>query len=285
MKTIKLIAAFAILALSVGCTQQVPPAHLGKVLTPSGYSPDVYPPSRVSGFGPFSRDTLILLETGTQVKSERMKVIMADKLTLIADVKFRTRIAGNQKAINAMFNDIVPVEDRVTLNSVYAIYGKMLVRNKGREILSSYTVEDVHKNYARISSEIHNAMTDAFAGIPLEISDVALGNIQYPAVVTAAVEKAAERKMAIEQEKNQALIDMVKKQNAEKLAQADYRIEMIKAKTLRDANKTIGDGVTPMLIQYKALEVQAKMAENKNAVFMPYDALGSIGAQTRMYSK
>ena len=39
-----------------------------------------------------------------------------------------------------------------------------------------------------------------------------------------------------------------------------------------------------MLIQYKALEVQAMMAENKNAIFMPYDALGSIGAQTRMFT-
>jgi regulator of protease activity HflC (stomatin/prohibitin superfamily) len=282
MKNIKLIAVFAILGLSIGCTSQVPPAHLGKVLTSSGYSPDVYPPSRVTVWG---RDTLILLETGTQVKTERVKVIMKDKLTLTADVKFRTRISGDKNTINSMFNDIVPENERVSLDKVYGTYGRMLVRNKGRETLSNYTVEDVHKNYARISSEIHSSLTKAFAGVPLEISDVALGNIKYPAVVTAAVEKAAERKMAIEQEKNQSAIDMVKKQNAEKLAQADYRIEMIKAKTLRDANKTIGAGVTPMLIQYKALEVQAKMAENKNAIFMPYDALGSIGAQTRMFSK
>ena len=42
----------------------------------------------------------------------------------------------------------------------------MLVRNKSREILSKYTVEDVHQNYARISSEIHQVLTGAFAGVP-----------------------------------------------------------------------------------------------------------------------
>lgn len=282
MKKIRIVTIALTLLLAAGCSEQIPPAHLGKLLTPSGYSPDVYPPSRVTVIG---RDQLILLETGTQTKTERLTVIMKDKLTLTADVKFRTRIKGSDGVINSMFNDISPVDGKVSLQQVYATYGRMIIRNKGREVLSHYTVDDVHQNYARISSEVHAALTEAFGGVPLEISDVALGNIQYPAIVTAAVEKAAERKMAIEQEKNQAAIDMVKKQNAEKLAQADYRIEMIKAKTLRDANKTIGAGVTPMLIQYKALEVQAKMAENKNAVFMPYDALGSIGAQTRMFSK
>lgn len=278
----KLLIALTVLLTLAGCTQQIPPAHLGKILSTSGYSPDVHPPGRVTVTG---RDRLILLETGTQTAKEMLTIIMKDKLTLTADVRFRTRIKGTDAVINSMFNDITPKDSRVTLNQVYQTYGKMLVRNKSREILSKYTVEDVHQNYARISSEIHKVLTEAFVGVPLEISDVALGNIRYPDVVTAAVEEAAKKKMEIEREKNQAAIDLVKKQNAEKLAQADYRIEMIKAKTLRDSNKTIGDGVTPMLIQYKALEVQSKMAENKNAIFMPYDALGSIGAQTRMFAQ
>lgn len=278
----KKILALLVLFTVIGCTEQIPPAHLGKVLSSSGYSPDVYPPGRATSWG---RDRLILLETGTRTVSEPLTLIMADKLTLRADVKFRTRVKGTDQIINAMFNDIVPLDNKVSLTQVYNTYGKMIIRNKGREILSQYTVDDVHKNYARISSEIHHELTTAFAGVPLEISDVALGNIQYPDIVTAAVEESAQKKMQIEREKNQAAIDLVKKKNEEKLAEADYRIEMIKARTLRDSNKTIGDGVTPMLIQYKALEVQAKMAANNNAVFMPYDALGSIGAQTRIFSK
>lgn len=282
MKKLFIIPLLFVLTIATGCTQQVPPAHLGKILTPSGYSPDVYPPSRVV-VGP--RETLVLLETATATATEPMTVVMQDKLTLTADVRFRTRIAGDKATINSMFNDITPVKGRVSLDQVYQTYGKMIVRNKAREVLSGYTVEDVHKNYARISSEIFEAVVPAFDSIPLEIADVALGNIQYPSIVTAAVEKAMERKMAIEQEKNQAEIDMVKKKNAERLAEAQYRIEMIKAKTLRDSNKTIGDGVTPMLIQYRALEVQEKMSENGNAVFMPFAALGSSGAQMRMFTK
>lgn len=282
MKAIKLFAIMALFVLATGCTQQVPPAHMGKLLGTTGYSPDVYPPSRVVvGM----RETLILLETSTQTATEPLKVVMQDKLTLQADVRFRVRIAGDANTINSMFNDITPENYKVTLSMVYNTYGRMIVRNKAREVLSKYTVEDVHKNYARISSEIYDVVKTAFTAIPLEIADVALGNIQYPTIVTAAVEAAAERKMQIEQEKNQAEIDMVKKQNAERLAEADYRIEMIKAKTLRDSNKMVGDGVTPMLIKYKALEVQSQMAANGNAVFMPFEALNSVGAQTRIYSK
>lgn len=70
-KIIGLLAISASLLVLQGCSKPVPPAHLGKVLTTSGYTPDIYPPGRVSGFGPFSRDKLVLLETGTKTVTEK----------------------------------------------------------------------------------------------------------------------------------------------------------------------------------------------------------------------
>lgn len=280
---IKLIVISLIAFALAGCEfVTIPPATKGKILTTAGYSPDVLSPGKKTLWG---RDQLILLETNTNTYKEDVTIILADRLELKAEIRFRGRIAGNDKVINSMFNDIVPGEDRVvSFNEVYAVYGRMAVRNKTREILSQYSAEDVHSNYARLSKEIGSSLLESLKGTPLEVSDIALGNIQYPPVVTAAVEAAAERDLAIKKEQAQAKVDLTRKKNERALAEANYQVEITKAKAIRDKNKIIGEGVTEALLKLRALEVQEKMAENGSAVFMPYEAIGSLAGQNRIYS-
>lgn len=284
MKSIKLFITFCILLSFYSCGWgTVPPTAKGKILTTAGYSPDVLEPGKYTLWG---RDELILLQTNTATYQESVKVILQDKLTLTADVRFRGRIAGVDSVINSMFNDILPGGDRtVSFDEVYAVYGKMAVRNKTREIIGKYSVEDVHKNYGRLSGEISKVLSIALKNTPLEISDIALGNIKYPKVVTDAINNAKEREMAIKKERAQAQIELTKKKNERLLAEADYQIEITRAKSVRDKNKIIGEGITPELIALRRLEVLEKMAENKSAVFMPVEAMTSPGAQMRMFSK
>lgn len=261
----------------------VPPATKGKILTTSGYSPDVLEPGKYTTWG---RDTIVLLQTNTSTYREQVNVVLADKLTLTAEVRFRGRIGGTEKVINAMFNDIVAGEDNlIAFDEVYAVYGRMAVRNKVREIISNYNVDDVHKNYARLSKEIAAVLAEALANTPLEISDVALGNIAYPKVVTDAINAAKERELAIKKEEAQALIELTRKKNERLLAEANYQIEITNAKAIRDKNKIIGEGVTPELIELRRLDVLEAMTANKSAVFMPVEAMSSIGAQVKMFSQ
>jgi len=279
----KLFILIASLSLSACSFDVISPASKGKILTTAGYMPEVLEPGKYTLWG---RDQMIYLQTATAMMKEPMSIIMKDKLTLVFDVRFRTRIAGTESTINAMFNDITPNADSwVTLAAVYNTYGKMIVRNKSREIMSKYSVEDVHKNYARISGEMYTAITEGIKGTPLTVSDVALGNIAYPDVITQAVELAKKRELEIKQEEAQAEIDMTKKNNEKMLAEADYEINIIHARSIRDTNKITAAGITNHLLRWKALEVQEKMAENKNAVFMPFEAFQSIGAQQRIYAK
>lgn len=284
MKYIKLLATIIMVGSLVGCSfAVVPPTTKGKVLTTSGYSPDVLEPGKYTLWG---RDQLIILETNTNTFREPVQVVLADKLTLSVDVRFRGRIAGKEAILNAMFNDVSTGEDnRVSFNEVYAIYGRMAVRNKTREIISQYTVEDVHKNYSILSKKIGDALKIELANTPLEISNVALGNIAYPSVVTEAINAAKEKELAIKKEEAQAEIDLTRKKNERILAEADYQIGITKAKTIRDKNKIIGEGVTPALIELKRLDVLQSMAENERAVFMPVEAMTSIGAQVRMFGE
>jgi len=284
MKKINVIFMVVLLLMTAACSYElVPPASKGKKLTTSGYSLDILEPGMHTLWG---RDKLILLQTNTQTYQESVKIILQDKLTITASVRFRGRIAGSAKVITSMFNDIKPGKDNIVdFNEVYAVYGRMAVRNKTREMLSKYNVEDIHKNYARLSGEVSAALLEKLKKTPLEISDIAIGNIAYPDVVTNAVSMAKERKMAIEKEEAQAQIELTKKKNERLLAEADYQIEITRAKAIRDKNKIIGEGITPALLKLRQLEVMEKMTENKNSVFMPYDAMMSTAAQMRMYKK
>lgn len=284
MKTIKLMVLLSMVLSLYSCSfETVPPAAKGKILTTSGYNVDVLEPGKYTLWG---RDSLIILETNTQTYQEAVKIILQDKLTITAEIRFRGRIYGTADIINSMFNDIQPGEDKIVqFDEVYAVYGKMAVRNKTREILSKYNVEDIHKNYSRLSGEVSSVLKEKLKLTPLEISDIALGDIAYPEVVTNAISLSKEREMAIKKEEAQAVIDLTKKKNEKLLAEADYQIEITKAKAIRDKNKIIGQGVTPELLKLRALEVQEAMAKNGAAVFMPYEAMMSNGAQVRMFGK
>lgn len=283
LKTIKM-AFIATLALVVVACDKVPPAHMGKFLTPSGYQPEVLPAGKY-WVGP--REELILIETGTNTYVENVTVKLSDRLTLKAEVRFRGRLKGDQTTLNVMFNDIDTKDKKVIkFTDVYSIYGQMVVRNKVREVIGLYNVDEVQENYIRLSPEIGQAISKALANTPIEISEIVLGEIDYPPVVNQSIEAIEERRLAITREQAQSEIEMTKKRNEQRLAEADYEVRMTRARTIRDENKTIGEGVTPQLLELKRLEVAESLAKSANSsskVFLPVEALTTTGANVEMF--
>ena len=265
----------ATLFMVTGCYEKVPAGTKGKIIGANGWQPEVYPPSKIWLSTMFTQtpEELYLMQTTTKKYSQPIKVLLKDKLTLRANVVFRGRITGSDKVVNMLFNDMEMNDKIVTTDEVYNIYGRMIVANTAREVISKYNVDEVNVNYARITTELYNAIKPKLVGLPIEISDVTLGNIQYPPIVTEAIEKAKERRMAIEKEKAQVLIDVTKAQGKEEVAKANYKVKMLEAKQIRDYNKMINSGITPELIRLKELEVEMKVAEalegNDKVIYMP----------------
>jgi len=283
MMNVKIIATGLLLTLLTGCGfYTVPPASKGKILSTSGYSVDVKETGKYLLWG---RDSMVVLDTSTQVMSEPIAVKMQDSMTLNFQVRFRTRIAGNDKVINAMFNDITHEDYRVSLQKVYGVYGKDVVQSVARSVVGKYNTEEVAVNFDKITQDLHKELSTRMQGSPLEVSNITLANIDYPDVIDKAIEAQQERKLAIETESNQQAIEMVKKTNELTLAKADYEIRMTKAQALRDENKTTAEGLNSMLLEYRRLEVLESMTKNNNAVFVPYEGLGSSGVSNRMFSK
>lgn len=281
MKKIVLVMLMAMVV--VGCSREtVPPAAKGKILSTTGYSVDV---KETGKHWLYWWEQLVVLDTSTQTISEKVTVKLQDDLDLTFDVNFRTRIGGSESTINSMFNDIKHQDYNVTLPMVYRVYGRDVVHKTAREVVSSYYTKEISKNFKKINEELHAELSAAMKNSPLEVSNITIGAVQWPTLITEAIEKQQSRELAIQTEVNDQAVKMVQKENELKLAQADYEVRMTKAKAIRDENRITAEGLNPVLLQYRQIEMMEKMAENRNAVFMPFEAMSSVGAQARIYAK
>jgi len=256
-------------------------------LTAQGYQDEVLPPGRKAVY---MFQTLVLLDMSTQTFTESMTVILSDRLELDFDVRFRARLRNEPQIINAMFNDIKVERDNpyLGLDTAYRTYAQMIVQNKARVVLNRYSSEEVYQNYALISDELGAEIGPALRGTPLSLENVIINNIAFPDVVTRAIEVAKERELDIQRERAQNEIDLLRKENDRRLAEAEYQTRMTRAKTIRDENRTIAEGISPAPLEFRRLEVQQAFAEQAgldgNFTFMPVEALYTPGGNMRVYN-
>lgn len=177
-KFLKVLMLLAVLGSLVGCGYEiVPQGTKGKTLDRGGFHPEVYSPQRVN-VGLHGK--LILVETITQTMNEPITVRMKDNMNLKASVRFQLRMGNKEASMNSVFNDIKPKDGKlITLNQVYNVYGKMIVNEVTREILSQYKISDVQANFSKISADIYSKVKADFKPTPLIISDVALGKLDF----------------------------------------------------------------------------------------------------------
>lgn len=292
----KLVVAAVVMVTMAGCydAKNVPPATKGKLLTVDGYQEGFLDPGRHRlSWSYFGRE-LVLLSTSVFTRNEPMNMILADKLTLNFNVRTRMTLKRDPQVLEGVFDALTPVWDEelgaktISLANIYQTYAEMTIQQQARAIMSGYTVEEVQANYARISGEMFVAVRDALAGTPLQVQEVTLNNIKYPDVVTKAVELAKQRELEITQVENEAQKEMIEAQKELEIANARREIELVRARTQRDANRIIGEGVTPEFLMLRQLEVQqavqTAMAENGATTFMPFEALDEIGTSIRMFN-
>lgn len=275
---LSIMVLLAILSFT-GCNETVPAGYVGKIMGKNGWQPEIYPPSKVwlSQTLTTTPEKLFLVQTTTQKFNQPIQVLLKDKLTLNAEIVFRGRVTNDKRVLNFLFNDM-PMNDSIVYTAeVYNTYGKMIVLNTAREVISKYNVDEVNRNYARITIELYDAIKPKLRGLPIDISDVTIGDIKYPKIVTDAIEAAKKRRMEIETAKAQVQIELQKASGREQVAKAEYRIKMMEAKRIRDYNRMIEQGVTPNLLKLRQLEVQEKMVDaikdNKNVVYMPMNMM------------
>ena len=132
-KIVVLVALFAL--AGCGSRVEVPPAHVGKVLTKNGYAPDTISPSKFRLPACFAYcDRLVVLQASDVGLKETMTVFMPeDKLNLAVEIRGTYSIPATAKYVDTIFDRVVASEQSSSVSFigadvVYQTYGQQAVR-------------------------------------------------------------------------------------------------------------------------------------------------------------
>ncbi len=145
---------------------QVPPAHVGKVLTKDGYKQGNVNPSRFR----LDRcvaycDSLILLEMADRGQTESFKLFMPkDQLNMEFNV--RMTVAVNPNKIDEIYQKIAPSNGKIGFASIYNVYARPIIRDEVRQIMAKYSINEIASSREKISDELFTVIEKALDGSP-----------------------------------------------------------------------------------------------------------------------
>lgn len=286
IKTSSILASAMLLSAChpfLGEKVDVPPAHVGKVLTKDGYKHGDVTPSRFRLDRCIAYcDSLILLEMADRGKTESFTLFMPkDQLNMAFNV--RMTVAVNPREIDGIYEKIAPVKGKISFDSLYNVYARPIIRDEVRQIMAKYSINEIASSREKISDELLTVVEKAMDGSALTVKRFGLADVQFPAVITKAKEAAAERREQIEREKAQFEIQKILLKRELEEAKMLRAIEKEKAESTREVNDILAKSVTDKYLSYRSLEVLEKMAKSSNKVFVPVEALGTIGLQQDIF--
>lgn len=292
MKKLIAITLTAFVLAACGEAVEVPPAYVGKILTKNGFKPETVPPSKFR-LGPcfWYCDKLVLAEMSDKGMEESFRLFMPkDQLNVAFDVRFTMSLRQDAAMVDSVYNRIpartsdggvkfIPAAD------VYETYGKPVIREVVRTVVAKYGINEVASSREAINSQIYDSVTEALQGLPIAVKRLALADVQFPDVIVKAKELAAERRAAIQQAEAEKQVTLVKMQAQLEQARAERAIRREKAEAAKEENKIFSESVTDEYLKYKTLEVLETLANNPNTVFVPYEALDTLGLSQRVFHK
>ena len=257
-----LIAISLVLGLAAcGDRVEVPPAHVGKIMTKDGYQENTIPTSkfRLPWCWTYC-DKLVLLNAADQAVSEELVVFMPeDKLNLKTTVK--VTLSLDPKKVDPLFSSIAPVFNKETdstyipLGKVYETYAQQIILTEAREYLSKYSIAEVASNLERVNNELREQLTKSIqARSPFTVRNVGITNVDYPKIITDAQENAAERREKIQQEEAQLAISKVSLERELQETRLRRQIELEKAQIEAQAQRIQREVVDEKVLALRKLE-------------------------------
>ncbi len=271
IKRMLAVAAIVLGLAACGEKVEVPPAHVGKVMTKDGYQENTVPTSkfRLPWCWTYC-DKLVLLNASDQAVSEELTVFMPeDKLNLKTTVK--VTLSLDPKKVDPLFSSIAPVFDKETdttyipLNKVYQTYAQQIIMTEAREYLSRYSIAEVASNLERVNTELREQLTKSIqARSPFTVRNVGITNVDYPEIITNAQENAAERREKIQQEEAQLAISKVSLERELQETRLRRQIELEKAQIEAQAQRIQREVVDEKVLKLRELENERAWIETWN---------------------
>ena len=263
------VLAVAAAALLTACGQrvEVPPAHVGKVMTKDGYQENLIPTSKLR-LPPclMNCDRMVLLDIADKAYKEELNIfIPGDQLNL--GVTVQATLSINPKKTEELFNAISPKELESYLSviengRIYQTYASQIIQKEVREYLSQFTISQIASSNEKINSELSVKLQGVISErTPFNVRFVGITGLAYPKIITEAQEKAAERREQIQSEEAQAKVTEVKLEAQLKEARLQRAIEKEKAETEALAQRVLAESVDSRVLELRKLEIQKTYAD------------------------
>ncbi|THU02617.1 Band 7 protein [Lampropedia puyangensis] len=246
---------------------EVPPAHVGKIMTKDGYQDNLIPTSkfRLSPCWAYC-DRLVMLDVSDKAYQESMTIfIPEDKLNL--EVVVRATLSVNPKRTAELFNAIAPQETSadtslIANEQVYKTYASQIIQAEVREYLSQYSISQIASSNEKINADLRTRLSNAIeTRTPFSVRHVGITNLKYPEIITKAQEAAAERREAIQQEEAQTQVSAARLERELSEARMQRAIEKEKAETEALAQSTLAAAVDGRVLELRKLENQRAWIE------------------------
>lgn len=263
MRRLFCLISSALLLVVTGCAT-VAPGERGVKRTLGDLDDTVYPPGVV--WHNFFITSIVRLPVRTQNLEVKLPLPSKEGLTVQSEISILYKIRP----------DAVPM----VLETVGEDYEQSLVlptfRSAAADISAQHNAKEMHsKERKAIEEEITVRLRDELTPRGFDIERVLLKSIELPRGLSLAIEA----KLAAEQEAQRMAFVLDRERR-----EAERR--RVEAEGIRDAQKIIDGGLTPMLIQYRSLEAFNALAHSPNAKVIITDGkapllLGEVPNTTR----
>ena len=207
------------------------------------YSDKVYT-SGLKGFNPFT-STVVKVSAQTENLEVSINIPSREGLTIQSEVSILYQVK-KKDAPDLLRNVGMDYEGTIILP---------VFRSAVADVTSKYYAKDMHSgNRAEIEASIRDLMMKTLDAKGILIESVLLKSIVLPKNLTKAIEDKLESE---QQAQRMEFILQQEKQEAER--------KRISAAATRDANKIISEGLTPEILQFKALEAWLQLSQSPNA--------------------
>lgn len=191
-----------------------------------------------------------------QTYAENFKILAKDELNI--SFRFQTIIKVKPGTIKTVVEEFAGAK-------FYPRYIKEPLRAMVRKNVQTLESRQVKEKRTEIATAVMEELTAYLADTPFMAISGVVGNIDYPKVVTEAVEK----KLAAKQ-----LLD--EKETQKEIAKKDAEIRIEEARGIAEAQRIINSTLTVNYLQHEAINAQLKMAASPNhtTVYIPSGANG-----------
>ncbi len=202
------------------------------------------------------RNQVINIDMRPNTYTETFKILANDDLNI--SVNFHAVISLKPGTVK----DVV---ENYGGENWYNRFAKETFRTYVRDTVQKYDSIELKANRGNIADEVARNLREYLQSSPFDLTNVVVGNINYPAIVATAVEK----KLAAQQL-------LSEKETQKQIAGKDAEIRIEEAKGIAEAQKIINTTLTPNYLQHEAINAQLHMAESPNhtTVYIPVGTNG-----------